>query len=207
MYTVFRARVFADIPANRLMTSVFVLIFAIIFMAEVLADSRTLDSPAGARFGRVSGGWSVNGKNRPAECCISQCGLHVIHPLPSKPSIYPRRHHCSYLITKAAGMILPIFERGYRQIYESMLLRALGAIGAASAGFLKDINRTYLLFPSRSFPTHLLNHIAYENLFEGERLVKTCPDHSTEVAPSLSSPRTVALIDVQSNVGYSLNGR
>src|SRR5262245_10004853 len=104
-------------------------------------------------------------------------------------------------------ILLPVFEKCYKQIYESKLLRALAAIGAASAGILKDINRTYLLFPSRSFPTHLLNHIASENLLEGERLVKTCPDHSTEVAPSPSSPRTVAPIDGQSKVGYSLNGR
>jgi hypothetical protein len=64
------------------MTGMFVLIFASVLMARVLADPRTRDSSAGARLGKVSG-WSMSGKNGPTKLRISQrCGLHLIHPPP-----------------------------------------------------------------------------------------------------------------------------
>jgi hypothetical protein len=81
VYTVFRARVFADAVTDGLMAGMLALIFASVFMADVFANLRTRDSPAGARLGRVSSR-GMNGENRPAERRISPRGLHLIDFLP-----------------------------------------------------------------------------------------------------------------------------
>jgi len=62
--------VFADIFTNRLMTWMFVPIFATVYMTCMPADQRTLDPPAGARFARVSEGRGVNWKNGPTEFSV-----------------------------------------------------------------------------------------------------------------------------------------
>jgi hypothetical protein len=81
VYPVFRARVLTDTVTHRLMTGMLALIFTSVRVARMLADSRTSDSPAGTRLGRVSGR-GVHGENRPAERRTSQRGHHLIHFLP-----------------------------------------------------------------------------------------------------------------------------
>src|SRR5262245_44301889 len=85
-----------------------------------------------------------------------------------------------------------------RSAYGTIAFFAFAPIGPDSDGALKVIRRTYLLSPSASLPTHRLNQIAASNLFSGERRVNAWPFHSTSVAPSLSSLRTIASMDAQS---------
>src|SRR5215510_6369196 len=94
-----------------------------------------------------------------------------------------------------------------RYRYARIAFFALAAIGSASLTALNEISLAYLLFPSASFPTQRENQTAASNLLFGDRRVKTWPFHSTAVAPSSSRLRTVAPIEGQSNVGYSLKDR
>src|SRR5262249_6200252 len=91
--------------------------------------------------------------------------------------------------------------------YARIAFFALAAIGSASVKALKEISRAYRLLPSASCPRWRENQTAASNLLLGDRRVKTWPFHSTAVAPSSSRLRTVAPIEGQSNMGYSLKGR
>src|SRR5215468_3350063 len=91
--------------------------------------------------------------------------------------------------------------------YPRIAFFALAAMGSASLKALKEINRAYCLLPSESCPRWRENHTASWNLFDGDRRVKIWPFHSTAVAPSQSRLRTMAPIEAQSNVGYSLRDR
>src|SRR6266545_294824 len=91
--------------------------------------------------------------------------------------------------------------------HERIAFFALSLIGSASADGVNLISRAYWLLPAASFPRQREKKMAASYLLFGARRLKTWPFHSTAVTPSLSRVSTVAPIEDQSKLAYSLKGR